>query len=189
MRPLAMPDSDLPDDSGLPDVPAPPRKPLSIPVGGLQRLAPIFPEAALAVTSTLAVQRQGGTVCWFTGTMPVFTHAASDEASFRMFVAQLCAQGVCSQAQIIRAFGVAKISVVRWVAQYRAEGAASFFRGRKPARRGDGPVLTAAVVGEAEEMLRNGRQTMDVATALGLKYDTLQKAIRHGTIRKPEKKG
>jgi hypothetical protein len=166
-----------------------PTKPLGIPAAGLQNLAPIFPESAIAVTPTLAVERQGESVCWFTGSMPVFTHAASDIASFRMFVAQLCAQGTTSQAQIIRAFGVPKISMVRWVAQYRAEGARSFFRGRKPAERGEGAVLTSAIIAQAEQMLGEGRRSSEVASSLGLKYDTLQKAMRHGKIRKPEKKG
>jgi transposase len=172
-----------------PAVPDEPITTLEVPASGLQRLAPIFPTTALAVTSTLAVQRHGDSVCWFTGTMPVFTHAASDEPSFRMFVAQLCAQKTCSQAQIIRAFGVAKISVVRWVAQYQKEGPGSFFRGRKPAARGDGPVLSTEMVAQAEQLLASGRRRSEVAEALGLKYDTLQKAIRHGKIRMPEKGG
>jgi transposase-like protein len=48
-----------------------------------------------------------------------------------MFLAQLCAQGTCHQADIVRALGVNKRSLIRWVDQFRKEGGASFFKGRK----------------------------------------------------------
>ena len=67
-----------------------------------------------------------------------------------MFTAQLCCQGACTQAQIIRAFGVSKNSVLRSVAKYREEGINGFYG----PRRGRGPsVMTAEVIVQAEKLL------------------------------------
>jgi len=51
--------------------------------------------------------------------MPVFVHDADDIASFRMITSQFCINGNAKQAEIIRAFGVTKISMKRAVKRYR----------------------------------------------------------------------
>jgi hypothetical protein len=99
-----------------------------------------------------------------------------------MFSAQLCVQGACTQAEIIRAFGVSKNSVLRSVAKYRAEQIDGFYRPRK----GRGPsVMTAEVSSRAQELLDGGRSRKETAEELGIKYDTLRKAIEGGRVRAP----
>jgi hypothetical protein len=97
-----------------------------------------------------------------------------------MFTAQLCCQGACTQAEIIRAFGVSKNSVLRSVAKYRHEGIDGFFR---PRRSPHASVLTPAVAAEAQRLLDQGRGRRQVAETLGVRYDTLRKAIRQGRLR------
>ena len=99
-----------------------------------------------------------------------------------MFTAQLCVQGVCSQAQIIRVFGVSKSSVLRSVAKYRQAGIDGFYRPRK----GRGPsVMTAEVTTKAQNLLGSGYSRIDAAEELGIKYDTLRKAIEAGLLQEP----
>ena len=47
-----------------------------------------------------------------------------------MFTAQLICQGACRQVDIVRTFGVSKISVIRSVEKYRAGGVNAFFAPR-----------------------------------------------------------
>jgi transposase len=113
---------------------------------------------------------------------PVFQHPEDDRQSFRMFTAQLCCQGACTQAEIIRTFGVSKNSVLRSVAKYRQEGIDGFYR----ARRGRGSsVMTGEITAQAEKLLNLGHARSEVAEKLGIKYDTLRKAINQGRVRKP----
>jgi transposase-like protein len=75
---------------------------------------------------------------------------------------------------------VTSISVKRAVKLYRERGAKGFYAPR--ARRG-AAVLTAEVVAEVESLLVEGSSLGEVAQKLGLKPNTLQKAVSAGRIR------
>ena len=147
-----------------------------------QALLPIVPDEATRVSERISVVRAGGQWTYFCGIQPVFQHAEDDRGAFRMFTAQLCCQGACTQAEIIRAFGVSKNSVLRSVAKYRREGIEGFFR---PRRSPHARVLTAEVTTEAQRLLGQGRARREVAQTLGVRYDTLRKAIQQGRLREP----
>ena len=146
---------------------------------------PFFPEGVTPITPLLAFSKQDGRVTYFNGTLPVFVHAEADRDSFRMITAQFCASGHAKQADIARAFGVPLISVKRAVKRYREKGVSGFYE--EPKRRGPA-VLTAAVLQEAQERLDEGLDTSQVAAQLGVKSNTLAKAIRAGRLHKPAKK-
>ena len=119
------------------------------------------------------------------GRLPVFSHAEQDRASFRMYSSQLVVNGNCTQAEMVRAFGISAISMKRYVKQYRQAGTAGFFKGR----RGRQPrVLTPAVRQKAQALLQAGGGRQEVARELGIKSDTLRKAIKAGRIVEPLKK-
>ena len=145
-----------------------------------QALLPIIPDGATPINDRISVVRAGRQWTYFCGIQPVFQHAVDDRRAFRMFTAQLCCQGACTQAEIIRAFGVSKNSVLRSVAKYRHEGIDGFFR---PRRSPHASVLTPAVAAEAQRLLDQGRGRRQVAETLGVRYDTLRKAIRQGRLR------
>ena len=104
----------------------------------------------------------------------------TDVATFRMITSQFCESGYAKQCDIIRAFGVTSISVKRAVKLYRERGAKGFYAPR--AWRGPA-VVTASVVAEVESLLVEGVSLGEVAQRLGLKLNTLQKAISAGRIR------
>jgi transposase len=145
-----------------------------------QILLPIIPHGATPINNLISVFRQDNQWTYFCGIQPVFQHPDDDLRSFRMFTAQLCCQGACTQAQIIRTFGVSKKSVLRSVARYRREGISGFYQ----RRRGHGPlVMTAEVTAQAQRLLDLGHARGKVAEELGVKYDTLRKAINQGHLR------
>ena len=69
--------------------------------------------------------------------------------------------------------------------RYREKGVAGFYQ--EPKRRG-AAVLTTEVLETAQALLDEGLETSAVAAQLGVKRDTLAKAIRAGRLRKPAKK-
>ena len=146
---------------------------------------PFFPEGVTHITALLAFSKQDGRVTYVNGSMPVFVHAEDDLASFRMITDQFCVNGNAKQAEIMRAFGVSKISLKRAVKRYREEGPKGFYTPRK--RRGPA-VLTPAVLAEAQQLLDDGLETAEVADRLDIKRDTLCKAVRAGRLHQPVKK-
>jgi transposase-like protein len=150
-----------------------------------QPLLPMFPADVTEINDLVSFAKREGTVYYFNGPMPVFSHAESDRASFRMFTSQLVVNGNCTQAQIVRAFGISVISMKRYMKQYRQSGAAGFFKARAARQP---RVLTPAVRQKAQELLQQGQGRCAVAQELGIKSDTLRKAIKAGRIVEPIKK-
>jgi len=146
---------------------------------------PLFPDGVTHITDQLAFMRKDGRITYFNGHMPVFSHAENDVATFRMITSQFCVSGYVQQTDIIRTFGVTSISVKRSVKTYREKGPKGFYAPR--VTRG-AAVLVDSVVAEAEELLAGGASDAEVAEQLGLKLNTLQKAIRAGRVRRPVKK-
>jgi transposase len=146
---------------------------------------PFFPDGVEHITSELAFEKKDGQVTYFNGHMPLFIHAEEDTATFRMITAQFCINGNAKQADISRAFGITLISVKRAVKRYRQRGVAGFYE--EPQRRGPA-VLTEEVLKQAQERLDEGLETSAVAEQVGVKRDTLAKAIRAGRLHKPAKK-
>jgi hypothetical protein len=146
---------------------------------------PLFPDGVSHITDQLAFMKKDGQITYFNGHMPVFSHAENDVATFRMITSQFCVSGYVQQTDIIRTFGVTSISVKRSVKTYREKGPKGFYAAR--VTRG-AAVLVDAVIAEAEELLAGGTSEAEVAEKLGLRLNTLQKAIRAGRVRRPVKK-
>ena len=141
---------------------------------------PIFPAGSTHITQNLAFECRDGRVTYFHGQLPVFVHAAGDVRTFRMITSQFVVNGNATQADIARAFGVTAISVKRAVKTYRRQGPGGFYAPR-PVR---GPaVLTAAVIEQIEELLAQGVDRGTAARHLGVKPNTVAKAIRVGRVR------
>ncbi len=150
-----------------------------------QPLLPMFPAGVTPINELVSFAKREGTVYYFNGMMPVYSHAESDRASFRMFTSQLVINGNCTQAELVRAFGISAISMKRYVKRYRQGGAAEFFKSRQARQP---RVLTPEVRHKAQELLQQGQGRQGVAQQLGLKADTLRKAIKAGRIVEPVKK-
>ncbi len=143
---------------------------------------PLIPSGTISINNIWSVDNAGERLTYFQGVAPVFAHDAKCLSSFRMFTAQLVCNGCCKQAEIVRAFGVSKSSVGRAVKKYHEGGIAAFF---KPRRGRSGNVITETVKARVEELFISGMSTEEVADELGIKCDTLRKAINQGRAKKP----
>jgi len=145
----------------------------------------LFSEDVTLITPDLGFQKRNGVVYYFYAGMPVFSHDESDGDSFRMILSQFYINGNCKQAELVKAFGLVPITLKRWVKQYRQKGPGSFYHHDRP--RPQPRVLTPEVIAQAERLLADGRSRGEVAAALGVKKDTLQKAMKHGRVRAEKK--
>ena len=146
---------------------------------------PLFPAGAVELNANLACRCENGTVVYFHGHLPVFTHGAQDVASFRMFTSQLIVQGSATQGEIQKAFGVPLVSIKRATKLYRARGAAGFFA---PKPRREGAQLTEEKLDQARVLLAAGEPLARVSVLTGVLADTLRKAIGAGRLPGVKKK-
>jgi hypothetical protein len=78
-----------------------------------QALLPIFPPDATAINEIMSFCQRDGSVYYLHGCVPVYTHPARDGKAFRLWASQLVVDGSCTQAEVVRAFGISPISMKR----------------------------------------------------------------------------
>lgn len=144
-----------------------------------QMLLPMFPAEATSINPLLGFCRKDDMVYYFNGMMPIFSHAVTDLNSFRLITSQLIVNGNATQKDIVDAFGISRISVKRYVKIYRQEGPGGFFKARKG--RGS-TVLTPEVILKIQGYLNEFRSVSSICDEMGLKADTVNKAIRDGRL-------
>ena len=145
-----------------------------------QPILPLLPEGATPITDIVSVYRSAERWTYFLGINAIFSHAPGDLRSFRMIIGQLVCEGTCRQVDIHRAFGVPERSISRSVRRYRTDGVRGFFK--KQGRGRGGKVLSKVVLVRAQELLDGGLDRTAVAKELGIKRDTLRKAINDGRL-------
>jgi transposase len=146
---------------------------------------PVFPVGSQDINSDLAFERRDDQITYFNGHLPVFTHAAGDLPSFRLFTTQLIVNGTASQGEIATAFGVPLTTIKRYVKKYRQGGSSAIF---VPPRRRAGTKLNAERLAQAQQLLDQGMSVPAVSEQLGVLATTLHKAIKNGRLRVAKKK-
>ena len=150
-----------------------------------QTLLPIFPSESMQINGILSFVKREGTVWYFHGCLPVFSHDEKDYRSFNMYTSQLVVVGQCKQVDIIKSFGVSAISVKRHVKKFREGGPGMFFKQRSERKT---TVLTPEVLRRAQEMLNEGKSRHQVSEDLCIKSDTFYRAIHSGQLVELKKK-
>jgi transposase len=140
---------------------------------------PIFPAGSVEINRDLACRTEGDQVIYYNGHLPVFTHAKSDLASFRLFTSQLIVQGSATQGHVAKAFGVPLVAIKRSTKLYRERGSAGFFV--PPARR-EGSKLNGQRLEQARALLGQGHPLPVVSQQTGVLTDTLRKAVAAGRL-------
>jgi len=142
---------------------------------------PIFPVGVTHITAELAFECRDGMVTYFNGQMPVFRHAEDDRRTFRMIISQFVENGNAQQAEIACAFGIPAVNVKRAVKCHREHGTPGFFTPRGGKRRPT--VLTPEVIEKLQALLDAGTPSAQAARELGVKPDTVRKAVLAGRLR------
>lgn len=145
-----------------------------------QLILPLIPRGATQINGLVSVFRDDTNWTYFLATHPIYSHKQGDHRMFRMVTSQLVESGACRQIDIQNTFGVSKSSVIRSVNKLRCGGAEAFFVQRK-GRRG-GSVFSPDVLEQTQRLLDQGYSRRDAAMELGIKYDTLRKAVKDGRL-------
>ena len=126
-----------------------------------QALLPIFPSDAIAINEIMSFCQRDGSVYYFHGRVPVYTHPAHDGKATRLWASQSVVNGSCTQADAVRAFGISPIGMKRYVKKLRERGATAFFaehrtrRARKRRPVSGRPVLSATGPGPSDDAKRS----------------------------------
>jgi hypothetical protein len=99
-----------------------------------------------------------------------------------MIMSQFYVNGIAKQSEIVRTFGMPPIAIKRAVKLFREQGPSGFFTNNQPERKPR--VLKPEVLSEAQKLLDEDKDVGIVSKQLGLKKDTLHKAIRDGRLKK-----
>ncbi|MCK5133731.1 MAG: hypothetical protein KAR40_16455 [Candidatus Sabulitectum sp.] len=144
-----------------------------------QMQLPLIPTGATIVNTRIHVQEQQDYWYYFLDGSPIYSHHKTDTESFKMFTSSLVCVNRCKQVDIVNSFGVTKSLVSRNATLYAEKGPAGFFEKRKGH---GGTVLTKQVLEKAQHLLNLGSEKHHVADMLGVKYDTLRKAVSDGRL-------
>lgn len=146
-----------------------------------QQILPIFIEGESSINEKVYYEYDKTTnaVCYYLYCLAFYTHSKDDFKSFQLVIALLINLGHCTNNEIIRGLSLSKSYVDRAVKKYRDGGTRSFFALRKVR---SSPVLTPDVLAEAQQLLASGEIPGEVAQQLGLKPNTLNKAINDGRL-------
>lgn len=148
-----------------------------------QQILPFISPGATAINHLISVVSENDSWTYYHGGLPIYTHPANDQRMFRFITSQLVSTECCRQVDIIKTFEVSKKSVLRSVKKLRNEGADAFFKPRK--RRHGGTKLTPDVLKQAQILLNQGMTRTETAQEIGVKTDTLRKAIGDGRLHEP----
>lgn len=146
-----------------------------------QQILPIFIEGENSINEKVHYEydKSTNTVCYYLYCLAVYSHAKTDSRSFQLVIALLICNGHCGNSEIMRGLSLAKSYVDRAVKKYRNSGMNIFFSNRKVR---SSPVLTPDMLAEAQQLLASGETPSEVARQLGLKPNTLNKAINDGRL-------
>ena len=150
-----------------------------------QLLLPIISPGVTQINPMVSVWEIDSRWTYFLGKFPIYSHRADDQRMFRLTIAQLIESGACRQTEVINAFGVSKSSVIRTQNKLRNGGSEAFFIDRR-GRKG-GTVFIPEVLDRAQSFLDKGLPRKEIAEELGVKHDTLRKAINDGRLKEKER--
>lgn len=145
---------------------------------------PFFPDGITLINADIGFQRENGTIYYYQRNLPVFSHEEDDLNTFRMITSQFYINGLVTQEEIVKAFGVSHISVKRAVKLFKEKGFKGFY---EPRHHRGAAVLTPPVLEKAQELLDNGILPGEVAKKLQIKSNTFMKAIKAGKLRVQKK--
>jgi len=148
---------------------------------------PLFAKGLTHINSGLAYQKEDGRIYYFNGNqLPLFSHDEEDIPSFRMILSQFYVNGLATQSQIIKTFGLPPITLKRGVKTFRNHGSSGFYSSAKQSIRKP-RVLTDQVISKVQSRIDAGEDIKEISLELNLKKDTLQKAIRDGRLKKKKR--
>lgn len=146
-----------------------------------QTLIPGFPDGAVRIgQSLLSILEADARVTYFVGGDEYFSHKTGDNNSRRFILASLMNNGHVRASELqTPPLCISHRTVMNWLAQYRAQGADSFFEPAKPKKP---RIMNQDKISQCTALLAMGERPSEVARAVGIEESTLRKAIKRGAV-------
>lgn len=148
-------------------------------------LLPLFTTDTRLLTINLGVRSHSGSVYYLIGGMPIYSHLETDLMHFRYITSNILQQGLCSNADIVRVFGVSNDSVSRWKKILKEKGEAGFFA--TDATLGHSHKLLPHILSRIQERLDLGESVNSIAKKENIAEGTIRYAIRLDRLKKNKK--
>lgn len=149
----------------------------------MQLQLPLFSPDAIMISSCIGYYSRDGIVQYIVNGLPVYAHGEDDLNSFRFIVSNFIEQGLCSKAEIQRAFHVSEDSIYRYHKLYKEKGADGFFGERPRAKK-----RCHKVVGQTKEKIQKfldkGESVNSIAKRIGISEGTIRYQIKQGLLKK-----
>jgi hypothetical protein len=148
----------------------------------MQLLLPIFPPDAKMITNVLGVQERDGTVHYLLNGMPMYAHLTEDLQAFRFITSNFIHMGLCTQADIQRAFHVSEDSVSRAYKKFVHKGEAGFFG--SDSRHGNAHKIVGTKRERMQSKLDKGQSVNSIAKEEGVVESAIRYALKQGYLKK-----
>jgi len=96
-----------------------------------QATLPLFTDDMTIVNLHVGVQKRGGLVYYFNGSLPFYQHREEDRSSFKHVICQMLINNLATRSQLSSAFQIPTRSISRWLAAFKEEGEKSFYVKKK----------------------------------------------------------
>lgn len=150
----------------------------------MQLQLPIFPSGTKFISSCVGVYEQGSHVQYIVNGLPVYAHGKDDLQAFRFFFSNLISHGLCTKAEVRKAFCITDDYVNRSYRLFKAEGEAGFFKPEN--RHGYCYKLIGDNLARTQQLLDDGLNQSATAAAVGVSESAIRYAIKMGYLKKKQ---
>lgn len=150
----------------------------------MQLQLPLFPSGTKLISPFVGVYEQDSLVQYIVNGLPVYAHGKDDLQAFRFFFSNLISRGLCTKAEVRKAFCITEDYVNRAYRLFKSEGEAGFFKPEN--RHGYCYKLIGDNLVRAQQLLDDGRNQSATAAAVGVSESAIRYAIKMGYLKKKQ---
>jgi hypothetical protein len=148
----------------------------------MQLQLPFFPEGTRMISDRLGFCVKDNIVQYIINGLPAYAHSKSDHASFRFITSNFIDLGLCTQAQVQRAFHVSITNVGRAYKLFKEKGSEGFFGIDR--RHGNAHKILGERRERIQKKLDEGKSISGIAREEGIVEGAIRYHIKQGTLKK-----
>jgi DNA-binding NarL/FixJ family response regulator len=148
----------------------------------MQLQLPIFPEGTHMISDRLGFYVKDNIVQYIINGLPAYAHSKSDHSSFRFITSNFIDMGLCTQAEVQRAFHVSITNVGRAYKLFKAKGSEGFFGADK--RHGNAHKILGERKERIQKKLDEGKSISSIAREEGIAEGGIRYHIKQGSLKK-----
>ncbi len=148
----------------------------------MQLQLPIFPEGTHMISNELGFYVKDNIVQYIVNGLPAYAHSKGDHSSFRFITSNFIDLGLCTQAQVQRAFHVSITNVSRAYKLFKEKGSEGFFGADK--RHGNAHKILGERKERIQKKLNEGKSISGIAREEGIAEGGIRYHIKQGSLKK-----